>query len=156
MIDTPAVPTALAERARAAARTRADSDDPDWPDLTWLRRARAITRRLAHCLGIPAEYVAVQASPLRRRGGWPWPELTITDHGARYRFIAVNCDPDQITALEPCPFCEHEVPTFPVRSLADLGDLINGTTTDNDVDLSTAFDQDPGHQADCPHAAPTA
>jgi hypothetical protein len=155
--ETPApAPASLAERARAAARTRTDSDDPNWPDLPWLRRARYTARRLAQTLGIPAEYVAVEPSPLRRRSGWAWPELTVTDHGTAYRFVAAYCDPDQITALEPCPFCEGEVPTFPIRSLADLGDLINGTTTDHDVDLSSAFDQDPGHRRECPHAAPTA
>ena len=152
MTDTAAL-TTLAARARAAALTRTGSHDPAWPDLPWLRHARRIAHRLAQTLGIPAEYVAVQASSLRRRGGSPWPELTITDHGARYRFVAVNCDPGQITALEPCPFCDAEVPTFPIRTLADLGDLLTGTSTDNDVDLP-AFDQDPGHTPDCPHAAP--
>lgn len=157
MAETPApgaAPAGLAERAHAAARTGTTSEDPGWPDLPWLRDARRIVQRLARTLGIPAEYVAVQPSPRRRSGGWPWPELTVTDSGQHFRFVAAYCDPDQITALELCPFCEGKVPTFPIRSLADLGHLIGGTTTDNDVDLSTAFDRDPGHKPDCLHAAP--
>ena len=157
MTDTPAPahPASLAERARAAARTHTASDDPHWPDLPWLRHARWIARRLAQTLGIPAEYVALQPSALRR-GGWPWPELTITDHDARYRFVAVHGDPAQITAREPGPVCDAEGPPVPNRPRADPGNLIDGTTTDHDADLSSAFDQDPGHQPGCPHAAPAA
>jgi hypothetical protein len=151
MTDTPA-PASLAERARAAARTRTDSDDPDWPGLPWLHHARWIARRLARTLGIPTEYVAVQASPLRRRGGWPWPELTVTDHGATFRFVAVYCDPDQIIALGPCPVCEAEVPTFPISTLADLGDLLDSEHHHGPVLI---MHKDPGHTPACPHAAPT-
>lgn len=158
MTDTPAPahPASLAERARAAANNRTATTDPAWGNTRWVTRAQQIAARLAMILAIPAHQITVQASTVRRYGGWPWPELTVTDGEQRFRFIAVYCDPDQITALELCPFCEAEVPTFPIRSLADLGDLISGEITDNDVELSCAFDQDPGHKPGCPHAAPTA
>ena len=154
MTDTTATAPSLAERARAAAANRTAATDPAWGNTRWVTRAQQAAARLAMILALPADRVEVQASPVRRYGGWPWPELTVTDSEQRFRFVAVYCDPDQITALEPCPFCEAEVPTFPIRSLADLGDLITGEITDNDVDLSCTFDQDPGHITDCPHAAP--
>lgn len=155
MTDTPAA-TSLAERARAAAANRTAATDPAWGNTRWVARAEQVVARLALILAIRADQITVQPSTVRRYGGWPWPELTVTDGERRFRFVAVYCDPDRITALEPCPFCEAEVPTFPIRSLADLGGLIAGEITDNDVELSCAFDQDPGHKPDCPHAAATA
>lgn len=160
MTETPApaapasVPT-LAERARAAAARRTVTDDPIWQNPRWLKGAHRAAGRLAFILGVLPDRIRIEPSPVRRYGGWPWPELTLEDTGQRFRFIAAYCDPYQITALELCPLCESEVPTFPIRTLADLGDLITGQITDNDVDLSPAFDQDPGHTPDCPHAAPT-
>jgi hypothetical protein len=152
----PPAPVSLAERARAAAANRTGRHDPAWGNTRWVTRAQQCAARLTLILAVPADQIHLEASTLRRYGDWPWPELTVPDGEQRFRFIAAYCDPDQITALEQCPFCENEVPTFPVRSLADLGDLITGRTTDNDIDLSCAFDQDPGHQPDCPHTAPTA
>ena len=153
MTATPAVscvPVSLAERARAAAARRTGTNDPAWGDTRWVTRAQQAAARLALILAVPADQITVQASTLRRYGGWPWPELTVTEGEQQYRFIAVYCDADQITALERCPFCEAEVPTFPIRSLADLGDLLSSESDD----LVSAFDQDPGHKSDCLHAAP--
>lgn len=151
MTAAPAATASLAERARAAAANRTGTNDPAWHNARWVTRAQRVAARLALILAIPADQITVQASALRRYGGWPWPELTVTDADASFRFVAVYCDADQITALEPCPFCEAEVPTFPIRSLADLGDLITGDSEEEPV---SAFDQDPGHTPDCLHAAP--
>lgn len=156
MTDTPA-PATLAERARAVAARRTDPHDPAWRDTGWITRAHQCALRLALVLAVPADRVVIEASTLRRYGGWPWPQLTVTDAGATFRFVAMYADPNQITALQPCPFCENEVPTFPVRTLADLGDLVRGDelSSDTDYDPVDAFDQDPAHAPTCPHAAPT-
>jgi hypothetical protein len=152
MTATPA-PATLAERARAAAAQRANADDPAWSDIRWLIRATQAARRLAEILALPADQVALEPSRTRRPGGYPWAELTITDTGTRFRFVAAYSDPDEIIALGPCPVCEAEVPTFPISTLADLGDLLDGEHHHGPVLI---MHQDPGHTPACPHAAPTA
>jgi hypothetical protein len=149
----PSAPASLAERARAAAVGRTGGTDPACCDPRWITRAHQAAGHLAITLGVPTDHIRIQPSTLRRYGGWPWPELTVTDGPDTFRFLAVYGEPDQIAALAPCPFCQAEVPMFPIRTLADLGDTLGGHHGDDPV---PAFDQDPAHHPDCYHAAPTA
>jgi hypothetical protein len=150
MTDTPA-PATLTERARAAAAGRTDTHDPAWSDAHWIARAHRCAQRLALVLAVPVDRVVIEATTMRRYGGWPWPQLTITDAGATFRFVAMYADPNHITALQPCPFCENEVPTFPISTLADLGDLLSGDTDDDPVDARLGPRPRPDLPARRPH-----
>jgi hypothetical protein len=155
---TPTRPQAgITERAIAAAATRrTDTRTPaTWSDQHWVERAHACAGALAEILLIPRHHVGLQPDYTRAYGGWVWPLLTAADHdGSTLRFLGSYGDPERVIALGPCPTCAGEVPLIWTRTLADLGDQLDGTALAKDVfDPVPEFRGDPGHHPTCPHAA---
>lgn len=140
----------LTGRALAAAdQRREDIAEPaTWRNPHWAARAEASATALAQLLGVPRAHITVTADRTRAYGAWPWPSLTVT--GSLFQFTAAFNDPDRLMILAPCPRCKQAVPQVRLRHLADLGDLIGGLQPAEPVH---EFHADPGHRADCPHAA---
>lgn len=149
-------PAGITARAlKAAAQRRQDATNPPtWSDELWSRRAEASARELADLLGITRGKVETTPDYTRAYGQWPWPRLTVTEpDGTVHRFVAAHNNPDQIFTLGTCPTCGHEVPITWLRSLADYGSELDGTSlTDEAFDPVPEFRGDPGHTPTCPHS----
>jgi hypothetical protein len=154
MSDTDS-PAALAARAQAAALARREDTrhPPTWSDPTWAERAHAVVSALADLLAIPRHRIALSVDYLRDYGDWPWPQMTVTDpDGTIHTFTAAYNLPARLCALGPCPTCRHQVPLITIRTLADYGDLLDGTAlAENTFDPVAEFRGDPGHADACPH-----
>jgi hypothetical protein len=139
----------LTSRALAAAdQRRHDTAEPAaWRNPHWAARAEASATALAQVLGVAREQITITADRTRAYGDWPWPRLAVS--GSLYEFTAAFNDPARLTILAPCPRCRQQVPTVPLRHLADLGDLIGSHLPGEPVH---EFRADPGHRAHCPHA----
>jgi hypothetical protein len=151
--------TDLAERARAAYAATLTEPESYRTNARWARLAWTSRRTLAEILGSGPEKIELTVSTLRRYGGWPWPELTVTGpHDSTcYRFTAAYNDPDRLMILGPCPACSRETPTANLGDLADLGRILTGDRPPNyapatDPNLPPEFFQDPGHQPTCCYA----
>lgn len=78
--------------------------------------------------------------------------MTVTDpDGTTHRFAAAYNRAEHIVSLGPCPYCGQEVPLTWLRTLADYGDQLDGTSlTPDTFDPVAEFRADPGHADTCP------
>lgn len=158
MPDTTASPPpgSITARARHAARARRSDKrtPPTWSDERWTEQAHAAARHLADLLAVARDRVHLAPDYTRAYGQWVWPQITVTDTtGHLLRFVASYNDPERLLALGSCPACGGEVPLTWIRTLADYGDLLDGTALSPDAfDPVPEFRADPGHRAPCPHA----
>jgi hypothetical protein len=154
--EAPPPPGSITARARRAACERRDDmrTPATWRDERWSERAHAAARELADLLAVARERVHLAADHTRAYGEWVWPQMTATDTtGHLHRFVASYNDPERLLALGSCPACGGEVPLTWVRTLADYGDLLDGTALEpGTFDPVPEFRGDPGHRAHCPHA----
>jgi len=166
-------PVRLSERASLAARRRtADLGDTTVWDQDWLRRAIAATRLACTVLG--ADPATVHARPDHDRYalfGWLDVRLIVDDHlphhpepepgpgvgsgRGGYEFIcASDCGRlETLLLLQECPECARLVPTYAIRALADLGEVILAAQHAPYHRLrpnARQYPTDPAHLQDCP------
>jgi len=149
------MPGGITQRAREAARLRRSDTRPPatWSDPNWVERAHLAVGELADLLAVPRDRIELAVDYTRDYGDWPWPRMTVADpDGTVHHFTAAYNLAAQICALAPCPTCGQQVPLIWIRTLADYGDLLDGTAlTEDEFDPVAEFRGDPGHAEACPH-----
>jgi hypothetical protein len=161
-------PSALVERARAAARSQRAADpyafEHRYDDLnSWTRRAR-IARDIAASLDIPLAAVTVTNDSKRTYGpgrGIPGDLITVTEGTTVWQFVPdFTAEPgDRWVLLGECPDCEEPgVPMIPVTTLADIGEWLDPDIDDRYDRVMAAgfFDSDPAHHPGCEYGNGTA